>query len=100
MYEGQFKNGTFEGVGRLFDLTPGNYGQMWTGNFKNGKQDGFNTQTNPDGKAQTSFWTNGKVLMSKTQYELSQIMGEEPASVISKQWKRFSGSPETQFNLT
>ena len=67
LYEGEFKNGEYNGQGRLIDFLGKG---TWIGSFKNGKPDGLNVFTSTNGTVSDSYWVNGEILMSRQQWEL------------------------------
>ncbi len=72
-YEGEFKNGKFDGQGTLFWITGGKY----TGEWKGGLQEGYGIYTSSDGKYSfNGEWEKGKRVMGITKYSDGKIVSE------------------------
>lgn len=72
-YEGEFKNGKFDGQGTFFFIS----GEKYIGEWKNGLQEGYGIFTSSDGKFSfNGEWEKGKRVMGITKYSDGRIVSE------------------------
>lgn len=83
-YEGEFKNGKFDGQGTFFFVS----GEKYIGEWKNGLQQGYGIFTSSDGKFSfNGEWEKGKRIMGITKYSDGKIISEIYVNGKKINWK-------------
>ena len=93
-YEGEFKNGEFDGQGTFFL----NNGDKYIGEWKNGLQEGHGIYTSADTKFSfNGEWKKGKRMMGITKYSDGKIVSEIYVNDKKINWRFKKDNPDGSY---